>query len=339
MSDFLTRLVTATYQPAATVRPRPVAHYEPIGAVLPLWVEGEETSPPISAPPRQTPASPASVSAKAPMPPPPMPPPPMPDAPVAPTLRSVAPQPSSPMTPASAPLIAPPKAVAPLAAQTPNVLQPAPLPPITVTEAPVSSSQLRAQLFPRAPLIAPSHALPAPPRSAQSEDVSKREGTSRVTPTLAQGVQRVAEPLLIQVVAEPGATQPPPLPSRSAPPAAAPISAPRNPLDATQSAAPLPVALAVTLAETHRAAPERTRPADAFALRPQPGISAPPRAAPAAVTPPAVPTPPVIRVTIGRIVIKAEGGKPPKPTKPYPVPAKSELSLDAYLKSRRGGDA
>jgi hypothetical protein len=47
----------------------------------------------------------------------------------------------------------------------------------------------------------------------------------------------------------------------------------------------------------------------------------------------------VIRVTIGRIVIKAEGGKPSKPARPHPAPAKPGLSLDAYLKRRGGGDA
>lgn len=320
MSDFLTRLVTATYQPTATVRPRPVAHYEPIGAVLPLWVEGEETSPPpISAPPRQAPGSSANVPAKA-----SAPPPSMPNTSVAPPLHAVAARLNSPMAPASAPRSAPPKVAAPLAAQTPNVIQPAPLPPITVTEAPVPSSQPRAPLFPRAPLMPPSHAHPAPPRSSQSEDTSKREGASRVTPTLAQGVQRVAEPLLVQVVAEPGVAQPAALPPLSASPAvAAPISTPRKPLDATQGAAPLPVARAATLSETHRAAPERTRPADVFASRSQPRISAPPRAAPAAVTPPAALAPPVIRVTIGRIVIKAEGGKPPKPAKPHPRASKA----------------
>jgi hypothetical protein len=45
MSDFLTRLVTATYIPAASVRPRPVAHYEPMQTSLPLWSYGAEPSP------------------------------------------------------------------------------------------------------------------------------------------------------------------------------------------------------------------------------------------------------------------------------------------------------
>jgi hypothetical protein len=57
------------------------------------------------------------------------------------------------------------------------------------------------------------------------------------------------------------------------------------------------------------------------------------RAAPATVNAPTV------RVTIGRIVIKAENANPTQPAKARPAPsAKPALSLDDYLKTRRGGD-
>jgi len=183
-----------------------------------------------------------------------------------------------------------------------------------------------------------SHTPPAPLRPSHREEASKRAEAPRATPTLAQ---QAAAPLLIQVVAEPGAVQPTPrLQQRSAPPPAAKLAAaPQKPLAAIESAPPLPAVLLAAAPGVHHIAPVRTRPADGLAPSAQPHPSAPPLVTPTAMTPPAAPAPPVIRVTIGRIVIKAESGKPSKPARAPSASAQSGLSLDAYLQTRRGGDA
>ncbi|HRA68676.1 MAG TPA: hypothetical protein PL187_21805, partial [Caldilinea sp.] len=56
--------------------------------------------------------------------------------------------------------------------------------------------------------------------------------------------------------------------------------------------------------------------------------------------PPAHATPPpVIRVSIGRIVVKAERPvAPPASAQQRAQPARPALSLDGYLKTRNGGD-
>lgn len=122
MSDFLTRLVTATYQPAAAVRPRPVAHYEPPGAAPSPWVEGDEPLPPapVAAPPQQTPVAPVRAAANAPTP-----------SPQAPNAPAAAPR---TVTPPSTTPLAPIKAAAPLAAPPPPPLRPAPTPPSVATD-------------------------------------------------------------------------------------------------------------------------------------------------------------------------------------------------------------
>jgi hypothetical protein len=61
-----------------------------------------------------------------------------------------------------------------------------------------------------------------------------------------------------------------------------------------------------------------------------------PAAQPVGVNAPASPAP-VIRVSIGRIVVKAENPPSAKPASPRP--AQPALSLDGYLKTRSGGEA
>jgi hypothetical protein len=359
LPDFLTRLVAATYQPAVVMRPRPVAHYESIGAALPLWPAGEAT-PTSSAvtPSRQAPIRPTSASSEA--------PPPLSGAPSSSALHSqplndaerlTPPNPTPPNPTTSNPTTSNP--TTPHVAHTLSSPQSAPLPrsaiqPATQTSPhtpPLTSTspvQTIAQPAVRSP-NPPSHALPTPllqsGREGQpgSENASERAEKPRTTPTPAQGVvtSSLTYPVPKQVVAEPGATQM----QRSLPtvygssPGAEPVSMPRTSLAAAQSTALLQVSQPIALDDASSPASDRMRPPDAGAPRSQPSLNASRPASSVTVTPPVAPPPPIIRVTIGRIVIKADDGKPARPAKSHPVQAKPGLSLDAYLNSRRDGDA
>lgn len=48
MSDFLTRLVTATYGVAPVMQPRPVSQYEPVTTPLPVWPQDVEAAPSVA---------------------------------------------------------------------------------------------------------------------------------------------------------------------------------------------------------------------------------------------------------------------------------------------------
>ena len=66
----------------------------------------------------------------------------------------------------------------------------------------------------------------------------------------------------------------------------------------------------------------------------KPAAPPPPPSAPGL---PRAPQPTVIRVTIGRIEVRAVTLPPVAPPAPRPAPRAPSLSLDDYLKERRGG--
>ncbi len=66
MSDFLTRLVTTTYGEAPLMRPRPVAQFEPSASTLPVWSPVSATAPSVVAQAMTAQTAPLTSSAAAP---------------------------------------------------------------------------------------------------------------------------------------------------------------------------------------------------------------------------------------------------------------------------------
>ncbi|MBK8798623.1 MAG: hypothetical protein IPM07_20865 [Anaerolineales bacterium] len=301
MSDFLTRLVTATYVPTASVRPRPIAHYEPQGAALPVRPAGDET------------ASEAEMATGA---------------------RSVHASENQPG-----------RAVRQRAGAEPQTSSaPRPL-PMDARLPPAKSIAALAQAASQSAIpITPPTTEPLMPHRTRSEDVTTLPAA---TATLA-GQSREAPAAAHQIITEaprrpaPGQAAPlraavTPQPYRSAPVrerdaeagdhAGQPISLAARREQAQPTAAPTPAPRAV--GETRDAqdtAGRATLRAGQVANSPRAALSAPP----AHATPP-----PVIRVSIGRIVVKAERPVAPAARNSASRPA---LSLDGYLKTRNGGD-
>ena len=326
MSDFLTRLVTATYGAAPVMQPRPVAQYEPVTPPLPVWPQDAEATPPV-VPVEMTgstaPANPAGA-------------------------------PGMSMTPSSTPGDSAGRSVSgaqvrPLAAAPPpqerrhNAL------------APQSAARLDAPLG--SPARAARHTHEAEGERAALA-VSTR--TSPASPPLTANWQPTALPVapaspsprLSHVLSNPEPLHAPvaPLPTTVTPASAASQRAEaRTPVPAAQrtpSAAPLaPASLAVqraALAAGSAGETDDAHSAQGAARRPaqSPGRSMPDPALRPSVAPAEESTAPapVVRVTIGRIVIKAEPASPARTaTGPTRRPATPTLSLDQYLQGRDGG--
>lgn len=332
MSDFLTRLVAATYTPAVSVRPRPVAHYEPMAAPLPIWAPSVEPSPAaahdeIAA---QAPATVKSLDAQG--------------APAEHSNLSV----EKAGEQLRAPAVAPPR-------QTVALHQDA-------TTGRGASLATRAEAGRGTQRTAAGYESIA----ARSQETA---GDRRLAGAQApQPLQALRPP--IGVAAS----------TRVAPaPAAPPLASARRELEPVRpsaAVATLPAAATTLepnrLHETHETVVGATPPVSLAAQRQTtalaPAISSDERALPGdrhGHAQPALPSAhqllavqhiesaapmrdavstmppaPVVRVTIGRIVVKAESAASPKDAPMRPAqPSRPALSLDQYLKARSGGDA
>ena len=325
MSDFLTRLVTATYIPAASMRPRPVARYEP--AVTPLSAPPDLFETQVAEETTLTNEAPTHPIESRP-----------PSAPLQRAAQATFEQQLSPGIHAAEPgtthQAAPPPESRSLAdrVQTANrdgVHLPGPTPepqslsharaasPLTV-HAPVTKPSVPDQPVARtrpasAPRTAQAPRPPAQPPMAPRPAASVRESdTFRRSPLVAPVDEQ-----------KPGAD----------------VVLPRHESLAARREG---VLRANTPASEGRGTePGRHDEAAVAAAAPRAGrlasnqerASAPQPAGVNGTAPPA----PVIRVSIGRIVVKAEN---PPAAKPAQVrPAQPALSLDGYLKTRSGGDA
>ncbi len=93
-----------------------------------------------------------------------------------------------------------------------------------------------------------------------------------------------------------------------------------------------------TVAEAAIAADTVAQPAQPPLMPPPAYLTpAPPQTPAGSPAVPSPPQPPVIRVTIGRIEVRAVTPPPIAPPAPRPAPRPPSLSLDDYLKERRGG--
>lgn len=332
MSDFLTRLVAATYTPAVSMRPRPVAHYEPMAAPLPIWAPGVEPSPAVAHDEIAEIAAQASAAVKS------------LDAQGAPAEHS-----NLSVEKAGEQLRAP--AVA-LPRQTVALHQDA-------TTGRGASLATRAEAGQGAQRTAAGHESIA---ARSQETAGDRRLAGAQAPQPLQALRppiRVAKPATIA----PAPTAPslasarrelePVRPSTAVAthPAAATTLEP-NRLHETVAGATPPVSLAAQRQATALApaisSDERVPPGDRHGhvqpalpsahqlLAAQHTESAAPMRDAVSATPPA----PVIRVTIGRIVVKAESAASTKDAPARPTqPGRPALSLDQYLKARSGGDA
>ncbi|MFO7631074.1 MAG: hypothetical protein R6W76_00975 [Caldilinea sp.] len=330
MPDFLTRLVTATYIPAASVRPRPVAHYEPVDATLPVQPAVYETpTPPLPTLTGETSASHAESRS-----------------------LSVAPQ---------------------RIEHAVQDVQPSPrtrsgemdTPRLDVQPTEDGSIAMRAQaanwgeMHPPAPPPGPSlasHArnksvLSAPgsvePPSVQREPMQNAKLTSMhpiADEALLQSAQTLASPLRAAITPE--------LEIR-------PRSLPIAPVDEQESAVGASSTQGGSLAARHEgllrastltpaehrvdSGQEDGEEADAAPVTLRNGrlVDSQGRAlaAPPVGVNPTSPSAPIIRVSIGRIVVKAEPPATAKQASPRPAPVRPALSLDGYLKTRSGGGA
>lgn len=319
MSDFLTRLVTAAYVPAASMQPRPVAQYEPVEAPLPLWPQAVESQAPSTAQTAGKSGAPAKILP--------------------------APTDTAREQESSAPAARSGQTTAPQR----NAL-----------ERPNDSLDARAERDKQKEMAARRAGLVL---GLESADDPRRAGSVGSPPPRTQ-MRRAASvpdtqaaagsPLAIKHVLEPARS--PAMPLRAAVQSESPLTRLAPPVTpgpagqhATAVAPAAPASLtarraamasgAVSSSAEHTTQDERQirmQPLTQPTLRSARQTSGAPgesRAAPAAVNAPTV------RVTIGRIVIKAENANPTQPAKARPASsAKPALSLDDYLKTRRGGD-
>jgi len=360
MSDFLANLLTtASGDAQLAVRPRAVARFEarlPVAPEPPLEVVAAELPadpalppargapvrgplPAAIAPPAPEPAAPRLSHRPAPWAagvdgPPATPrerqleqPAPQQELPSAGALQS--PEPAAVLTPWNQPT--PARPAAPLA------------PPEALAEAPLAAS-------PDRPLAMESGSLqPSQRQPLGDSQLSHRRIRPAVEPTVVPpaeahraglpgadtpGLAALRRPA-VALLGAPPVIAPQQPPTVALPPAAPPMKGESN------SAQRRAVALDPGQARTHTAlaAPPEPGahdaapppvPADAVAIRPADivtGLVASPQPAPA-------PPEPTIRVTIGRVEVRAAA--PAAPTR-LPGPSGPRLSLDAYLRSRRGG--
>lgn len=313
MVDFLTRLVTVTYGDAPVMRPRPIAPYEPATTLLPPPDEPATDVAPVAssaqtAPPN-TPSSATQWVASSPS---------VPVGPVA-GPASSAPPPGMP------PLAAPAGRRHALAART-TASQEKPLDDSMInvhhTEPPAATPPVRA--------ATPSRLTPAQPTPAP---VALAVASPQPGPALRQIETRDAP-------VSPHAAPPAPLPSpHVAEVGGADVIGRRAQITSTAA----PVALATQRAAVVAATDAASR-GDRGASEQRSVVRLPDSTPPGqvqhssrlvqaeATTSPA----PVVRVTIGRIVIKAEPAAPRAPVRGS-QPTAPTLSLDQYLKGRDGG--
>lgn len=328
MSDFLTRMVTAAYIPASSMRPRPVAHFEPLGAPLPIEGDNFEDAPHAaesSSMPRRAesdrmqdlpPRTPSSTVDRLP----------------------VARQPQIAAAPLATPALenmAPPAPS--LAAQhTAEQVHSQPAPPANpgiVAPAPVHD---RAD-----PIDAPTPAAvrkispPAPAVVTQGERAARSMvQTAPTLASLAEAQTRSKQTVQARVPAAPPQ-------QRAEQLTAHPAERQHHSLAAQHTIEAQPAAPASRQPALRNAAATSAAPSAQGSLSARRTASSERADQPIARengAPDSASTAPSIRVTIGRIVIKAESGNAPKPPKGRASASGPVLSLDAYLRARQGGD-
>lgn len=327
MSDFLTRLVNATYGAAPVMRPRPVAQYEPVTPPLPLLPQ-DVVAPPV--------ASGEMTGSTA--------------------LANPAGAPGVSLTPSSMPGDSAGRSVSGAPVRT-QVRPLAAVPPPQERRHDALASQSAASLD-----------VPAatPERTARRTRATEEEraapavstGTPPASPPLTANWQPTALPVApaslgarrsnVQSTPDPLHAPVAPLPTTVAPASAASqrteVRTPAPDAQHTPAATPLPPAsLAVQRAALTAGSAGETddaRNAQDAARRsvqsPGQPIPDPALRSPVAQSEERTTSAPVVRVTIGRIIIKAEPASPARPA-PTRRAAAPTLSLDQYLKGREGG--
>lgn len=332
MSDFLSRLITATFEPAATVRPRPIARFEPVGAALPVWPREMEPPAPSRERDVQTDALAAldepDVSSR--------PARPEPDAATArdlpprrPSRQAAARQrevnaadqmpqhPPSPATPLPPDLGGPSPLEPPdeRLAESTGAEEQQPAPRALPTGDMQDSDAGRA---PASRLDRPRRSLPARrgEGTAQGERPTPPARAATPMPQASYRDERTGSPTGLTVPAPPRSetAQPSALLAENSHRAARPEVAGER---ASPPAQPASLSLADRLAADRRGGPPPTPTPAAAERGPE--------------------TPPTIRVTIGRIEVKAAASSQTKPTAQRSRPPKPGLSLDQYLQQRNGG--
>lgn len=329
MSDFLTRLITATYTPAVSMRPRPVAHYEPMAAPLPIWAPGVEPSSAVAHDgiAAQAPTAVKSLDTQ--------------DAPA--EHSNLSTEKAGEQLRATAVALPRQTAALPQDATTGRGVSLA-----TRAEAGRSTQQgvaghesiaARSQETAADRRLAEAHA-PQPSQALRPPIGVAEPATIAPAPTAPSlaSARRELEPIRPSAVVT---THP-----------AAATTLESNRLHETVVGATPPVSLAAQRRATALApaisSDERVPPGDRHG-RVQPALPSAHQllaaqhiesAAPMRDAVSATPPPPVIRVTIGRIVVKAESATSIKDAPARPTqPGRPALSLDQYLKARSGGDA
>ena len=324
MSDFLTRLVTATYGAAPVMQPRPVAQYEPVTTTLPVWPQDAEATPSVALDEMTGSTAPANPAG----------------APGVSMTPLSMPSDSTGRSTLSAPARTPAPqerrhdALAPQSAARLDALSGRP------ARAAHHTHEVEAE---RAALAISARTSPAsPPLTANWQPTDLPVAPAPLS-THPYDVPSNPEPLHAPVV---------PLPTTILPASAASQRAEaRTPVLAAQrtpAATPLaPASLAVQRAALAAESAGETDDAHSAQGAAQRLAQSPGRSMPdPALRPPVAPSEestapaPVVRVTIGRIVIKAEPASPARTaTAPARRPATPTLSLDQYLQGRNGGGA
>lgn len=318
MSDFLTRLVATAYGAAPVMQPRPVAQFEPLTPPLAVGLQGIDATP-LTPPEITDQAASATQPAGAPA------------ATMAPTTTAAA------MTPRPTALVNP--IVRPAQSASPD--HAAPPSAATMSQPGLSLQDRRAAQT----LDAARGGVRLADAANASMDPPREQGSAaaplQASPQHAVTWQPAASPVTtptspLPYVQAPQRT-PEALQARTAP-SLAPPHAERGMTDlpalpassARQTAPAAPVApraaFAARVAAEHPA--QRARGGPPAPLQPPSVISSDSETAPA----------PIIRVTIGRIVIKAEPARTTLSTAaPAHQPVAPKLSLDQYLQGRDGG--
>lgn len=321
MTDFLTRLVTATYGAAPILRPRPVAPYEPMATPPLLRPEAIEAAP-VTPGERTDRATPLAALAST------------PDSPI--TSRTPA--------PADSVTSVPPR---PQPATRDDRLAPSP------TDQGRSHNSLPARVeaaqgnlpHPSAPRAhhgqQPASVDVAPPvhssaslSSRQRLAVEPASNSSHQSNVQSQPAPIHAAASPLRAVATPAAATPQPTGGNA--PASTPLHAPpftSSPLASTGADALAPRRSAMA-AEEEPAATRR------LALPLARDRSEQEQRAPVARAEGDLTPAPIVRVTIGRIVLQAAPSAPARAVAArMSQPAAPALSLDQYLKGRNGGEA
>lgn len=327
MSDYLGQLIARSFDQAETLRPRPVALFEP-----------SQPATGLPAPPDEVPVSDRTSSVL----PPTAPPPPHP---VAAPLHAPVPAPPSV---GATPTLRPPLEVHPL--EAPPVHAPPPREAPLAPE-PSTTSEPQAPPSPSVPPTAPQTLLSTAPRVVEhvTETVRPAPPPATVPPVMSEVVRvQPTREIITERIVE-AKLQPPP-PAAPSPrgqtllPADAPVidhgtEPPRAELSRRQPSQPPPLppdlhdlrsATEVRPAPSPSASTSRAAAKTTMVI--QPRVEAPREQA---TMPPSSPPPsPTIHVTIGRVEVRASSPSPPS-RRPRPQPA--VMSLDEYLEQRASG--